>query len=178
MRTGRPPLPPEPRFWSRVNKNGPLPGDDTLAAGKGPCWLWIGDESATYGRLKVNGTPIGAHCFSYELLVGPIPSGLHIDHLCRVTRCVNPEHLEAVPPRTNNLRGTSPAAKNAAKTHCHAGHSLDPSNTYVYGSHRVCRDCIRKRTRDYKRQVRAAERSLKSSKACAQRANSSQSRAS
>jgi len=41
-------------------------------------------------------------------MVGPVPDGLELDHLCRNRYCVNPHHLEAVSHRTNVLRGFIP----------------------------------------------------------------------
>lgn len=49
-------------------------------------------------------TRIGAHRLAYMRAKGPIPKGLHVDHLCRVPTCVNPAHLEAVTPGENVRR--------------------------------------------------------------------------
>ncbi len=103
--------------------------------------------SGWYGQLGVDGTKVQAHRFAYELLVGPIPDGLEIDHLCRVTACVNPAHLEPVTGQVNTLRGDTPAAKNAAKTHCPQGHVYSVKNTGVGNGRRRCRTCGRERTR-------------------------------
>jgi hypothetical protein len=67
------------------------------------CWIWrLRTEPEGYGRLTVDGKDgYLAHRFVYEQLVGPIPDGLHLDHLCRVRSCVNPEHLEPVTPQEN-----------------------------------------------------------------------------
>jgi hypothetical protein len=54
-----------------------------------------------------------AHRFAYELLVGPIPEDLELDHLCRVRHCVNPAHLEPVTHLENILRGMRAAAQQA-----------------------------------------------------------------
>jgi hypothetical protein len=76
------------------------------------------------------------------LLVGPIPEGLTIDHLCRVRHCVNPAHLEAVSERVNILRGNGAGARNARKTHCVKGHAFTPDNLYRdYQGYRRCRRC-------------------------------------
>lgn len=67
-----------------------------------PCWIWqlaMGHDD--YGRWR--GTT--AHRAVYEALRGPIPSGLQVDHLCRVHRCVNPDHLEPVTCKENLRRG-------------------------------------------------------------------------
>jgi hypothetical protein len=71
----------------------------------GECWLWLGRvNSSGYAQLTVDKRPRSAHRVSYETFVGPIPEGLEIDHLCRVRRCVRPQHLEAVTHRVNIQR--------------------------------------------------------------------------
>lgn len=72
------------------------------------CWEWQGTLSYEgYGLLRIDYKQIRAHRWMYEQKVGPIPEGLHLDHLCRNVRCVNPDHLEPVTPRVNGLRGRS-----------------------------------------------------------------------
>ena len=94
----------EERFWARVVKDGPVNAHNPLL---GPCWLWSGGRDMNgYGRFHVSGTSyLSAHRYAYLKFVGEIPFGLHIDHLCRVTSCVRPEHLEAVTPTENIRRG-------------------------------------------------------------------------
>jgi hypothetical protein len=84
------------------------------------------------------------HTIAYELLIGPVPDGLELDHLCRIRHCVNPAHLEAVPHRVNVLRGTSPIAISAQKTHCLHGHPFEGDNLEIRSDGgRRCRTCNR-----------------------------------
>lgn len=69
------------------------------------CWLWTGHvERSGYGRFTFCMRTVWAHRFAYETWVGPIPEGMHIDHLCNVRACINPEHLEPVTQAENNRR--------------------------------------------------------------------------
>jgi hypothetical protein len=111
------------------------------------CWHWTGSITASgYGQVwfGAHGRAF-AHRASYETFIGPIPTGLQIDHLCRVRHCVNPDHLEPVTQRVNILRGVSFAADQARRTHCPAGHAYDGDNLVTStdrGKHcRYCRTC-------------------------------------
>lgn len=133
----------EDRFWSHVDKHGPLP---TWAPFLGPCWLWTASLKTGYGQFAINRSQnVGAHVYSYELTHGAISLDLVLDHLCRVRACCNPAHLEAVTHRENTLRGINPPANNARKTHCHKGHPFDEENTAVgrWTGARVCITCRR-----------------------------------
>lgn len=125
----------EERFWSKV---------DASAS----CWVWTGASAGNgYGKLgrTVNGKTAYpyAHRYAYELLVGPIPGGLVIDHLCKNRKCVNPDHLEAVTQRSNVMRSAAPTSLNARKTHCNRGHEYSEENTYHGADGRACRACHR-----------------------------------
>jgi HNH endonuclease len=129
--------PPEDRFWPKVEK--------TI-----DCWTWIGGKSsAGYGMFWDGTRRVFAHRYAYELLIGPIPNGLQMDHLCRVRACVNPAHLEPVTQRVNILRGEGFHKFQLAKTCCPKGHTYTPENTYVWKNTRRCREC----TRAYQREL-------------------------
>lgn len=137
----------EERFWLRVNKNGPC---SDYAPHLGSCWIWTGTVSNGYGVISRNNRPEKAHILSYTWEYGEIPDGWERDHLCHVTVCIRPDHLEAVPPRINKIRGNGFSGINARKTQCPKGHPYDDSNTYVdpKGS-RICRECARQANRDW-----------------------------
>lgn len=123
------------------------------------CWEWLGPLSEDgYAMLKHT----QGHRKIYELLIGPIPGGLTLDHLCRVRSCINPGHLEPVTVRENNLRGVGPSAVNAGKTECVNGHPFNASNTYVYvgrsGSpERACIECRRQAVRRHRAKRKVAQ---------------------
>lgn len=111
------------------------------------CWLWTGYQHPTgYGRLFTGWrlgrkpTTVTAHRLVYELVKGPVPEGLCLDHLCRVRCCVNPDHLEPVTQAENNSRGVSLSALNARKMHCKRGHEFSPENTYIKAD--GARECL------------------------------------
>ena len=133
-------------FWSKVDKNGPL-----------GCWVWTKSTVVGYGKFYLNQSKHWAHRLSYELVRGAIPDGLHLDHLCRNTICVNPDHLDPVEPAINNLRGIGPCAINARKTHCKHGHPFTPENTGRSTKGRYCRTCDRLRARAKRAAIRSAQ---------------------
>lgn len=94
-----------------------------------------------HGRFRLT------HRVMYESMVGPIPDGLTLDHLCRNRACCNPDHLEPTTMRENTLRGDAVSAINARKTHCIRGHAFDSVNTYEWRGHRHCRACSALRAR-------------------------------
>lgn len=112
----------------------------------GDCWIASGAEShGRYQSVSIDNRSVLVHRFVYQALVGPIPDGFQIDHLCRVRWCVNPAHLEAVPPHVNNSRSTSMSAVRARQTECVNGHQLSGDNLYIRpdGRGRQCRACQR-----------------------------------
>lgn len=81
---------------------------DRMVPDEAGCWIW---QKATnpggYGvvvKADGSGATTMAHRRSYETFVGPIPDGLHIDHLCSVPSCINPAHLQPVTQAENNRR--------------------------------------------------------------------------
>lgn len=166
---------PVTRFWQKVDKE--------CSPGTG-CWVWTAALAGGYGCVGWGDRIQRAHRVAYELLVGPIPDGLELDHLCHTNdpnciggqscphrRCVNPSHLEPVTGVVNVLRGQSPHAQAARQTHCVQGHEFTPQNTRVYvgRGQRVCLTCKRAagsetqrrakdRRREYMREYRARKR--------------------
>lgn len=140
----------EERFAAKIDREGPVP---LTRPELGCCHLWIGGRSSNgYGAFawreggKVH--MVGAHRFAYELMVGPIPSGFVLDHLCKRHDCVRPSHLEAVTERENLRRGNSFAGVNARKDRCPQGHSYDSENTHISPSGgRTCNECSRIKAR-------------------------------
>ena len=133
-------------FWSKVDRSG------------GGCWIWTAGKTGGYGRFWDGRKQNYAHRFAYELLVGPVPPGLVIDHLCCVTACVNPLHLEPVTSGENIRRGFAAKPKgpggrsnpgagahNRRKTHCPHGHEYAGENLAVRRGRRICRTCGRQR---------------------------------
>jgi hypothetical protein len=111
------------RFWAKVDRSD-------------GCWLWRGCAVPPgYGQFApTRDKRIGAHRYAYEQLIGPIPEGLSLDHLCRTPLCVNPSHLEPVTHAENMRR--------SRKTHCKRGHELAGDNLYfTKRGDRGCRAC-------------------------------------
>lgn len=79
------------RFWSKVNKDGPIPPHNPTL---GPCWPWTAlTRGHGYGKYDVGGKAVIAHRYSYELAHGPIGAGVLLRHDCDTPACVNPAHL-------------------------------------------------------------------------------------
>lgn len=98
---------PDDRFLAKIDRD---------ASG---CWLWTGGTvRGGYGQFWLNGKHVYAHRYAYETLVGPIPDGLQVDHLCRTPACVRPSHLQPVTCRENLMRGNTIAAAHAAGRDC------------------------------------------------------------
>lgn len=143
----------EERFWVKVDRR----SDEE-------CWPWLAGlrdrGHDAYGAIGVRGEDgkwrmRSAHVVAYELLVGPVPEGLEIDHRCHNIQCVNPRHLEAVTHAVNLTRrrrfvlAEAPSRqplREARPDECIHGHDFTEANTHVRpdGS-RTCRRCDRDR---------------------------------
>jgi len=126
------------RFWAKVEKT------------EG-CWPWRAALHPTgYGAFRLDGKTRATHRLAYEEMIGPIPEGLTLDHLCRNRACCNPAHLEPVTLAENLLRGMSPPAQNARKTHCPHGHEYGGANLAMKAGARRCLACHREEARQYR----------------------------
>lgn len=129
------------RFWGKVEKT------ET-------CWLWTGAlNNRGYGQVRRRPHLFLAHRLAYEERYGAIPDGLVLDHLCRVTNCVNPEHLEAVTQRENMRRSVR-----KPRSHCRHGHEMTTENTIITPRQRVCRTCKNKSSNRYYHRVLKARK--------------------
>lgn len=131
------------RLWRRID----------MSAGLDGCWPWgAGTTTQGYGEITTaDGATDYVHRLVYRALVGPIPSGLELDHLCHSRsrgcpagprclhrRCANPTHLEPV-TCAENIRRAS-----ALIERCKSGHEYTPENTAYDGhGYRRCRECHR-----------------------------------
>ena len=135
------PRPLAERLWEKVEKGGPMA---LWKGAPGPCWVWTASRTKGYGMIRSGRTNAYAHRVAYELSVGPIPEGLHLDHRCRRPHCVNPAHLEPVTNAENVRRGNAGLLQ-ARKTHCKQGHPFEGDNLIIRadGTGRACRECHR-----------------------------------
>lgn len=104
------------------------------------CWEWRGALSKGYGSLRVDGRVEYAHRYLWQLINGPVPEGLELDHICRNPACVRPTHLEAVTHHENLRRGMVPWAVTARTGQCKRGHSMADAYLQANGKRR-CRTC-------------------------------------
>lgn len=99
------------------------------------CWVWQGAKIGQYGTTSLRKKKILAHRAMYSLLVGPIPEGLDLDHLCRNRSCINPVHLEPVTRSINLRRGIE-------ATGCKNGHSIENFSVLNRKNGKFERRCI------------------------------------
>ena len=135
------------RFWDKVK---PAPAFD--------CWEWTATKDKGYGRVSVGGVPKGAHRVAWEILRGPIPPGLTIEHECKNPGCVNPWHMDLWPQWKNSAGATN---QNVEKTHCVRDHEFTPENTRTLpplapgrSPRRSCRKCENIRTQERRARAR------------------------
>lgn len=125
---------PAARFWPKVNT-------------QGVCWEWTAGKYADgYGQFNTGQGKTAAHRWAWEYLIGPVPEGTELDHLCRNVACVNPDHLEPVTHGENVRRGAA-SLRRRSQTSCAQGHPYDAENTHTTGGRRQCRACNREAQR-------------------------------
>lgn len=117
------------------------------------CWLWTPIRKDGYALGYWEGRRPLAHRLVWELLIGPIPEGLQLDHVkergCLHKNCVNPSHLEPVTPLVNTRR----SAGNNSRTHCPKGHEYTKENTLLSSRrlHRECKRCKYERNAEWRK---------------------------
>lgn len=125
-----------------------------VAVDSNGCWIWQGVTTPkgyglftwrAYGRRTWS-----AHTAAWTLVRGPVPDGLELDHLCRVRRCVNPDHLEPV-THAENVRRAAEALRSARGGRCVRGHNVAEVGVYTTRSgRRVCQECRREHRRTHR----------------------------
>lgn len=127
------------------------------------CWEYSGTIAHGYGKIGIgyrkdrSTRTVPVHRVTYKYLMGEIPDGLDIDHLCRNRACCNPLHLEPVTRSVNILRGLIPiigGKHNKEKIVCSNGHPFDSKNTYIHpvNGRRHCRICRNGRQKERRRE--------------------------
>ena len=155
--------PVEERFWEKVY---PEPNSG--------CWLWTASVgSHGYGQMwdpSSPTNPVLAHCVSYRLYKGQIPEGLELDHKCRVSICVNPDHLRPVSHEVNvrnGIAGEVARRMQLGKRYCRLGHERVLENLSVArDGKRSCLECKRRRNREFMRKYYARLRAARQSDGC------------
>jgi len=72
------------------------------------CWNWTGPDSGNgrgggYGRMSLDGQTVAVHLVMFTHFYGYLPSKKQVDHKCNNRRCCNPEHLQLVTPKKNQM---------------------------------------------------------------------------
>lgn len=134
---------------------------EKVAIGEDGCWRTTGSVTGKgYARFRFDGRSGHGHRFAYLALVGPIPDGLELDHVCRVRHCVNPAHLEPV-THLENLKRRKPSEEWARSqpTHCVNDHEYTRDNTYNRpNGKRDCRICKNAEKARYRARKAAARK--------------------
>ena len=130
------------RFWAKVDKRGPRKSHMPTR-----CWMWTGKKGQRgHGQFKYqdeagNWRDAQATRWLWKKERGPLADTLVLDHLCENPPCVRLDHLNPTSLTANTMRGKSPHAANARKTHCPEGHEYNAENTYLVYGERHCRIC-------------------------------------
>lgn len=115
------------------------------------CWIWTASKTdQNYGVIWLNGKYVRSHRVSYMIYKGDLDPSLVIDHLCKNTLCVNPQHLDQVTQAENIKRGVAGKVNNAQrnKTHCPSGHQY---SSVTKNGYRQCRVCRTRQQKEYRR---------------------------
>lgn len=128
----------ESRFWDKC----------TIAANG--CWEWSGYLNPQgYGHFASETKKVMlVHRWTYQRFVGELIDGLQIDHLCRNTKCCNPDHLEQVSQEENSQRTVGLKFSHYARgdrEYCKWGHEMTPDNSYKRPDRvnsYACRKCM------------------------------------
>ena len=139
--------------------------EKTIPEPNSGCLLWLGScNEDGYGSIRIGGKRgrmLRVHRVAFEHFIGPIPSGMEIDHKCRVRCCVNPDHLEPVTHQENCCRAAAAGTygtNNKRKTHCPRGHPYEGDNLYLApNGNRQCVTCRAQYMRQYFINRRAAQ---------------------
>lgn len=126
------------------------------------CHPWTGPIGlGGYGQIGGDSKP--AHRVIYERTVGPVPTGLVLDHMCHNAaaargecmggaaclhrRCVNVAHLVPTTSGENSRRGLT-GSYGRSREVCPSGHPYSEGNTGRSNGRRYCRTCKRQQKRD------------------------------
>ena len=122
------------------------------------CWNWVAHcHPNGYGQFHIERYPYYAHRVSFVLYKGPLESTdtRVVDHICKNTRCVNPDHLDLITQSENVKRGKNRLVaqmRAASKVHCKYGHAYTVANTWIRikgsSKYRQCRECWRRYNRN------------------------------
>lgn len=128
---------------------------------KDNCWIWTATKTSHgYGQFGLNYKIVLAHRVCYEMFKGIIPDDMELDHICRNTSCVNPDHLEAVSHQENCIRGNcGKNNQNAKKMYCVNNHPLIQENLVKRkDGRRECLICHRTQWKSWKRRQMRIEK--------------------